>query len=154
MVGDAVPARATRATHRTRLRGFGLSAGIAIALAGCEKPLPQTNEFAIVGQVSGDIWLVRDNRTTCEYLWTIGGGLELRSDGYGNVTPNCAGSHGYVRDFPYGERPDQAASGSLLREDAKRLRAKPSGPDRRSRGRPRTISMTTPVKPDDIERAR
>ena len=82
-------ARATRAPHRANLCCLGLSVGIAIALAGCDQQ-PRSSEIVMLGQVSKDIWVVRDVRTGCEYLWTTGGGLTLRHDPRGHVTPNCS----------------------------------------------------------------
>lgn len=76
---------------------FATAAGLLVASAALLAPRqpPQIDEFEVVGRVSKDILLIRDNRTTCEYL-LADGGITLRSDGYGNVTPNCPGSRGYT----------------------------------------------------------
>jgi hypothetical protein len=41
-------ARATHATHRARILGLGLSAGIAIALSGCSRTAPGFDNFEVV----------------------------------------------------------------------------------------------------------
>jgi hypothetical protein len=110
-MGDVLRTRDTHASHRANLRCLGLSVGIAIAalsLTACDGPKRADSEFTLHYETEG-VWLIRDRRTTCEYIANgRNGGIVLRSDAYGNVTPNCAGSHGYAKDFPYGRRPDQA----------------------------------------------
>jgi hypothetical protein len=123
--GDTL--RSALPMNRANLRCLGLSVGIAIAVAGCTEPKrgpDATSEFTI-GRISDTgLILLTDNRTTCEYIGSTRGGFILRSDGYGNVTPNCAGSHGYAAHFPYGERPDQRASAI----EAQRAGTPQSGP--------------------------
>jgi hypothetical protein len=110
--GDAFQARALAVPVEPRvaprLAGFATSIAIAaLSLAACNKNDAEPDSQFTFHYQGNYLWLVSDNRTTCEYLYTSNGGITLRSDAYGNVTPNCAGSHGYAKDFPYGERPDQ-----------------------------------------------
>jgi hypothetical protein len=83
----------------------------AAAIAGCtQSPSgPAANDeftYRTIDNGAGLV-LITDTRTTCEYIVNLRGGITLRSDGFGNETPNCAGSHGYASNFPYAKRPDQ-----------------------------------------------
>jgi hypothetical protein len=106
--GDAFQARATHASHRANLCCLGLSVGIAIALSGCgpsQRDYTDDSDFSVHYRTGG-IWLVHDKATGCEYIANArNGGIVLRADPKGLVTPDCPASGMPLREDPKGLRP-------------------------------------------------
>lgn len=86
-LGKSLRDRAGGLEPRAAVR-LGLSALIPFALLACNATKPDDGEFSYRGQ-GLDLWLVTDNRTGCEYLYSVRGGFINRADPHGRVTPNC-----------------------------------------------------------------
>jgi hypothetical protein len=110
-LGKSLRDRAGGLKPRAAVR-LGLSALIPFAVMGCtdsegRATMLSNAEVTLTYQGHG-VAILRDSRTTCEYI-TFRGGIINRADPHGRVTPNCPETGGkYGTIFPG----DKTAGGS------------------------------------------
>jgi len=76
--------------------GIRVAASVAaLTLTACSRPTAEPEAEISFHYQGGNVVLMRDQRTSCEYFINGNGGIILRVDPRGNVTPNCAASRNY-----------------------------------------------------------